>query len=355
MTVASVQTTHLVSLQGFSVKSLSPFITLILLCLALVATVLISLLTGSYAIPLDEIFAVLASPDESINSQIIHDIRLPRTLSAIICGAMLSLSGVIMQVLLRNPLADPYILGVSGGSAVGALSAISLGASGIWLTQSALTGALLSILLVFGLAASGRQWSSQRLLLTGVVVSAGWGAMINVLLTTSTASTVQSMLFWLMGDLSQSRITAWHFPALIICLVILFSQARALNTLARGELLARTLGVAVKPLHLILFLLASAMTATSVVIAGSIGFVGLIIPHLLRLAGVQDHRWLIPAAALLGAAFLTLADCLARTMLAPQQLPVGVLTAVIGVPIFLFMLNYRPGYQHGHANGSSQE
>ena len=245
-----------------------------------------------------------------------------------------------------NPLADPYILGVSGGSAVGALTALSLGASGIWLTQSALAGAIISIFLVFGLAARGQQWSSQRLLLTGVVVSAGWGAVINVLLTTSTASTVQSMLFWLMGDLSQSRISLWHFAFLFICLAILLSQARALNTLARGELLARTLGVPVRGLNLALFLLASAMTATSVVIAGSVGFVGLIIPHLLRLAGIQDHRWLIPASALLGAAFLTLADCLARTMLAPQQLPVGVLTAVIGVPIFLFMLNYRQGYQH---------
>tara|TARA_A100000171_G_scaffold52405_2_gene70600 strand:- start:2093 stop:3088 length:996 start_codon:yes stop_codon:yes gene_type:complete len=319
---------------------------LVLLCIVLVAAVMTSLLSGSYAVPVSDIFSVLFSPDDSVNAQIIHDIRLPRTLSAIICGAMLALSGVIMQVLLRNPLADPYILGVSGGSAVGALTALSLGASGIWLTQSALAGAIISIFLVFGLAARGQQWSSQRLLLTGVVVSAGWGAVINVLLTTSTASTVQSMLFWLMGDLSQSRISLWHFAFLFICLAILLSQARALNTLARGELLARTLGVPVRGLNLALFLLASAMTATSVVIAGSVGFVGLIIPHLLRLAGIQDHRWLIPASALLGAAFLTLADCLARTMLAPQQLPVGVLTAVIGVPIFLFMLNYRQGYQH---------
>lgn len=328
-------------------KTLPPFYSLVLLCFALLAAILISLFSGSYAVPFNEIFAVLFSPDDSVNTQIIHDIRLPRTLSAIICGAMLALSGVIMQVLLRNPLADPYILGVSGGSAVGALTAISLGASGIWLTQSALVGAIFSILLVFGLAARGQQWSSQRLLLTGVVVSAGWGAVINVLLTTSTASTVQSMLFWLMGDLGQSQISSWHFPLLITCLFILFTQARALNTLARGELLARTLGVRVKRLNLMLFLLASVMTATSVVLAGSVGFVGLIIPHLLRLSGIQDHRWLIPASALLGAAFLTLADCLARTLLAPQQLPVGVLTAVIGVPIFLFMLNYRQGYQHG--------
>jgi len=327
-------------------KTIPPLYSLVLLCIVLVAAVMTSLLSGSYAVPVSDIFSVLFSPDDSVNAQIIHDIRLPRTLSAIICGAMLALSGVIMQVLLRNPLADPYILGVSGGSAVGALTALSLGASGIWLTQSALAGAIISIFLVFGLAARGQQWSSQRLLLTGVVVSAGWGAVINVLLTTSTASTVQSMLFWLMGDLSQSRISLWHFAFLFICLAILLSQARALNTLARGELLARTLGVPVRGLNLALFLLASAMTATSVVIAGSVGFVGLIIPHLLRLAGIQDHRWLIPASALLGAAFLTLADCLARTMLAPQQLPVGVLTAVIGVPIFLFMLNYRQGYQH---------
>lgn len=334
-------------------KTIPPLYSLVLLCIMLVIAVMTSLLSGSYAIPVSDIFSILFSPDDSVTAQVIHDIRLPRTLSAIICGAMLALSGVIMQVLLRNPLADPYILGVSGGSAVGALTALSLGASGIWLTQSALAGAILSIFLVFGLAARGQQWSSQRLLLTGVVISAGWGAVINVLLTTSTASTVQSMLFWLMGDLSQSRISVWHFLFLFTCLAMLFSQARALNTLARGELLARTLGVPVRGLNLALFLLASAMTATSVVIAGSVGFVGLIIPHLLRLAGIQDHRWLIPSSAVLGAAFLTLADCLARTILAPQQLPVGVLTAVIGVPIFLFMLNYRQGYQHTSEDAGS--
>lgn len=333
-------------------RTLPPFYSLVLLCFALLATILLSLLSGSYTVPVSEILTVLLSPDDSVSTQIIHEIRLPRTMSAIICGAMLALSGVIMQVLLRNPLADPYILGVSGGSAVGALTAISLGASHLWLTQSALAGAVFSILLVFGLAARGQQWSSQRLLLTGVVVSAGWGAVINLLLTTSTASTVQSMLFWLMGDLGQSRISRWHFPLLGVCLIILLSQARALNTLARGELLAKTLGIRVKQLNLLLFLLASVMTATSVVVAGSIGFVGLIIPHLLRLAGIHDHRWLIPTSALLGAAFLTLADCLARTLMAPQQLPVGVLTAVIGVPVFLFMLNYRQPYQQGARDGA---
>ncbi len=245
-----------------------------------------------------------------------------------------------MQVLLRNPLADPYILGVSGGAAVGALGVIMLGLSAMWMPTAAFCGALLSVLLVFGLAGRGRGWSTTRLLLTGVVISAGWGALINLMLSTSSNQTVHSMLFWLMGDLSQSHGELWHYVLIVAVLVLMMANARPLNAMARGELQAAALGVDVRRLRVLLYMCASLLTASAVTLAGSIGFVGLIIPHALRLAGARDHRKLLPAAALLGGSFLMMADSLARTIIAPQQLPVGVLTAVLGVPAFLLIL-YR--------------
>lgn len=243
-----------------------------------------------------------------------------------------------MQVLLRNPLADPYILGISGGAAVGALSAILIGASGLFLTNAAFVGAIFSISLVFGIANRFGRWSATRLLLTGVVVSAGWGAVINILLTTSSTNNVQSMLFWLMGDLSQSQVHIGHYVLLALGLIGGLFYSRSLNVLSRGELVAQSLGVNLKKLRLILYLSASIFTATAVTVAGSVGFVGLIIPHLLRMLGARDHRILLPSSILLGGSFLVIADSLARTMIAPQQLPVGVVTAIIGVPTFIFIL-----------------
>lgn len=278
------------------------------------------------------------SSSDDLSLQVIYELRIPRALAAFVTGAMLALSGVLMQVLLRNPLADPYILGVSGGAAVAALASILLGVSGIWISYAAFAGALTSMLLVFGLAARLTGWSSTRLLLTGVVISAGWGALINILLTTSTTNTVQSMLFWLMGDLSQSQPSVFHGVLIIAGTTIALFHGRNLNILARGDNTAHALGVNVGRLRIILYLLASLLTAAAVTIAGSVGFVGLIIPHVLRLLGARDHRLLIPAALLLGGSFLSIADTLSRIVVAPQQLPVGVVTAVIGVPTFLLIL-----------------
>lgn len=303
-----------------------------------VASILFSLLSGSVDITLTQVADSLFSAESNLNSQVLQEIRVPRTLAAFVTGGLLALSGVIMQVLLRNPLADPYILGISGGAAVGALSAILVGATGFWLSNAAFAGALFSIFLVFGIANKFGDWSVTRLLLTGVVVSAGWGAVINILLTTSSTNNVQSMLFWLMGDLSQSSVNLAHFLLLAFGTVGGLAASRSLNVLIRGELLAASLGVNVPALRLILFFSASVFTATAVTIAGSVGFVGLIVPHMLRLLGARDHRILIPSSVLLGGSFLVLADSLARTLIAPQQLPVGVVTAVIGVPAFILIL-----------------
>lgn len=317
-----------------------------------------SLSSGSVPLNMAEVWAGLWAAGNDPNStatktlagQIVTDIRLPRTLAAFTVGALLALAGVIMQVLLRNPLADPYILGVSGGAAVGALSAILLGMSSAWLANAAFGGAMLSVAIVFGMAGrrgrgggglDGRDGGrdTTRLLLTGVVVAAGWGAVINLLLSSSSDNNVQSMLFWLMGDLSRSRVAWPHGLLLLAALLGGLAASRALNVLLRGDLTAAALGVAVWHLRMGLYLAASLLTAVAVTLAGSVGFVGLIIPHLLRLLGARDHRLLLPSAMLLGGGFLVIADSLARSLMAPRQLPVGVITALIGVPVFLLILH----------------
>lgn len=302
------------------------------------ASILISLLSGSVDLGITAVLTELLNPGSELENQVLREIRIPRTLAAFTTGGLLALSGVIMQVLLRNPLADPYILGISGGAAVGALSAILIGAGGISLTNAAFAGALFSIFLVFGIANKFGRWSVTRLLLTGVVVSAGWGAVINILLTTSSTNNVQSMLFWLMGDLSQSQVHLGHYTLLLLGLVGGLIFSRSLNVLSRGELVAQGLGVNLRSLRLVLYFSASVFTATAVTIAGSVGFVGLVIPHMLRLLGARDHRILVPCSILLGGSFLVIADSLARTLIAPQQLPVGVVTAIIGVPSFIIIL-----------------
>lgn len=301
-------------------------------------SVAISLLSGSVDLPLSELISELIQPGDSLSGQVLREIRLPRTMAAFTTGSLLALAGVIMQVLLRNPLADPYILGISGGAAVAALSAILLGFGGWWLSNAAFAGALVSVLLVFGIANKFGRWSVTRLLLTGVVISAGWGAVINILLTTSSTNNVQSMLFWLMGDLSQSKVGIGHFLLLMTGIICGLLVSRSLNVLIRGELVATGLGVDIKPLRTGLYFFASLLTATAVTTAGSVGFVGLVVPHMLRLLGARDHRILVPGSALLGGSFLVIADSIARTIVAPQQLPVGVVTAIIGVPAFLIIL-----------------
>ena len=309
-----------------------------MLILLAMISFLLSLLSGSVDLSLGQLLRELFQPQNDLAAQVLREIRIPRALAAFTTGGLLSLAGVIMQVLLRNPLADPYILGISGGAAVGALSAILLGLGGWWMSNAAFAGALLSVVLVFGIANKFGRWSVTRLLLTGVVISAGWGAVINVLLTSSSSNNVQSMLFWLMGDLSQSRVGFGHLTVLLAGILGGLYLSRSLNVLVRGELVAASLGVNIKAMRLLLYLSASLLTATAVTIAGSVGFVGLVIPHMLRLLGARDHRLLLPCSVLLGGSFLVIADALARTIIAPQQLPVGVVTAIIGVPSFLVIL-----------------
>jgi iron complex transport system permease protein len=296
----------------------------------------VNLATGPVNLNLLE---ALRQPD-SLNGQILLELRLPRAANAFVTGALLGIAGALMQALLRNPLADPYILGLSGGASVGALLAMIAGAGTLALQSGAFLGALVSILLVFTLAHGRGGWDTTRLLLTGVILAAGWGAVVSLILAVSPDDRLHGMLFWLMGDLGFAT-TPWPgVLALLLTVPSAVAVSPSLNLLSAGELHAAALGVAIGRLRVTIYLLASLATAAAVTQAGSIGFIGLIAPHMLRLAGARDHRLLIPAVALLGGTLLSVADALARHLIEPRQLPVGVLTALLGVPLFLFLL-YR--------------
>ena len=315
----------------------------ILLYATLIAVVSLwlAITTGSTSIPATDVLIHLFTNDDSVHDQIIDRLRLPRALTAFAVGGLLAIAGALMQVLLRNPLGDPYILGISGGAATAVLTAMLLGLPMIWHTPGALIGALFSTLLVFGLSRGGGEWHSERLLLTGVVIAAGWAALISFVLSISPAVRLPGMLFWLMGDLSDADRPL--IPLVLLCAGLLAAlwRARDLNLAAQGLLQAAALGVDTRRLRLELFFLGALLTAAAVAAAGAVGFIGLITPHLIRRLGGFDHRILLPAAALLGGSLLVLADTAARTLISPMQLPVGVLTAILGVPTFLFLLHRR--------------
>ncbi|MDX1633970.1 MAG: iron ABC transporter permease [Marinobacter sp.] len=313
---------------------------LAVLGLLALAAVTLAVMVGSVPLAAPELLAVLQGGGDPLHRTLVLDLRLPRALAAFATGGLLAVAGALMQVLLRNPLADPYVLGISGGAAVGALLAMLAGLAGLLVSGSAFAGALLSTLLVFGLAHGTGSWTPTRLLLTGVVVAAGWGAVITLMLAISPSERLPGMLYWLMGDLTYAGSPVVPLLILLALCVLLVPLGRSLNVLARGSLQAAALGVSVRPLEWLIYLLASLVTAVAVTTAGSIGFVGLVVPHLLRLVLGNDQRLILPACALAGGALLVLADVLARTLIAPEQLPVGVITALLGVPVFLLLL-YR--------------
>ncbi|NKI33640.1 iron ABC transporter permease [Wenzhouxiangella sp. XN79A] len=298
------------------------------------AALLVAVLTGSSGI---------GWPETDTAWRIALELRLPRAIAALVTGGLLALAGVLMQVLLRNPLADPYILGLSGGAAAFVLGGMSLGLVLLPTELLAFAGALFSMLIVFVLGRGEGPWSTTRLLLTGVVVAAGWGAVISLLLALGDDASLKGMLYWLMGDLGYSTLSPWWLLVLAGLTAALMLRARSLNVLAAGETQAALLGESPKRRHAEIYVAASLLTALAVAIAGTVGFVGLIVPHLVRLTVGADHRRLLPISALAGGVFLLLADTLARTVIAPRQLPVGVLTALLGVPLFLLLLRRAGG------------
>ena len=295
---------------------------------------------GSVNLPARDVASVFFGEGSALARLLVLELRLPRTLAAFATGGLLAVAGALMQVLLRNPLADPYVLGISGGAAVGALLTMISGLGLAWISGSAFAGALLSTLIVFGLAHGTGSWTPTRLLLTGVVVAAGWGALISFLLAVSPTAELPGMLYWLMGDVSHARHPGPAWGVLVFVVLAAMPLGRTLNVLARGPMQAAALGVSVRPVEWSIYIAASLITATAVTQVGAVGFVGLIVPHMLRLVFGNDQRVILPASALAGGILLTLADTLARTIIAPEQLPVGVITAMLGVPVFLFLL-YR--------------
>ena len=315
---------------------------LLALVVAALAAFAWALSAGALAVSHADLLAALTGSGGGMEADIIRTLRLPRAVAAFACGGLLALAGALMQVLLRNPLADPYVLGISGGAAVGALGAILAGAASGWIDAGAFIGALGATLLVFGLAHGDGSWTQTRLLLTGVIVAAGCGAAVALMLSLAPEGRVKGMLFWLMGDASS---VSQPWPALVVLglgLVAVLPFARELNLLSRGEITARALGVRVGRLRALVYGLGALLTGVAVTTVGSVGFVGLIVPHRVRLASGTDQRLLLPAATLAGGVLLTAADTAARTVVAPIQLPVGVLTALFGVPVFLFLLTRHP-------------
>ena len=307
-------------------RILSPAIKLLLLGVAAPLAIALGLCAG--ALP----------DDDALAAQILWQLRGPRVAAAFACGGLLALAGALMQTLFRNPLAEPYLLGVSGGAGLMALLGMAAGLAWPWVSALAFIGSLLALMLaaLFG----GRLLARDHtpLLLAGVMLAAGFGALIALVLSLTPAEQLPGMLFFLMGDLSWPANPGLLWAALILAVAAAFSLARRLDVLQLSPLKAASLGVAVAPTRWALFVLSGACTALVVAQAGSIGFVGLMVPHALRRLGLNGHRHLLPAAALAGGSLLVLADALARTVAEPRELPVGVLTALLGVPFMLWLL-----------------
>jgi iron complex transport system permease protein len=313
-----------------------------------IATLLFSGMTGSIRVPLSDIpdaLRQLASGQPASLSASLLDLRASRALVAFATGGALALAGLMMQALLRNPLADPYVLGVSSGASVGALLALLLMASTLMVDAAALVGAVGVSLLLYALARrdlrSGQaaEGGASMLLLTGVIVSALCGSLVTLMLSIAPEGRLRSMIFWLIGDLAGAPLRLAPWIVLVGALLFAMRSARAMNMVALHAENAVTLGVRVSALRKGLFFVSALLTASAVTSAGAVGFVGLIVPHACRFAFGPDHRVLIPAVVLSGGAFLVLCDTLARTIVAPQQLPVGAITAMIGAPVFLYQLH----------------
>jgi iron complex transport system permease protein len=298
---------------------------------------------GAAGLSLAEVLAALAGGGTPTDRSIVLELRLPRAIAGLLAGGSLALSGATFQALLRNPLAEPYVLGVSGGAAVGAVGAIVLGAGNTTalLPAFALIGALGSVLLVLRIALRvGRALDTRVLLLAGVIVGAFFNAVILLLLTLADVESFRSAIFWMMGSLASASwggnalLAAYAFPASFVIIMM----ARPLNLLAAGEETALYLGIRVTRIKTIAYVTASMLVAATVAVCGTIGFIGLVIPHAMRMLWGGDHRFLLPAVFLAGGAFLLLADTGARIVAAPAELPVGVVTALIGVPLFVLLL-----------------
>lgn len=316
-----------------------------LLVLVLLAMLLVASVIGSQRLPVLSVLCALSGRSDcglsSEGQAILFDIRLPRILLAGAVGMCLATAGAAYQALLRNPLAEPYLLGVSNGAAVGTMIAlVFLGAHEWSRPMLAFAGALAATFLVYRLARGRAGATPERLILSGVIVTTFLSSGIVFITTLMDATRIRSFTFWLLGDLSgtTTSLLTVVFVAAAIGVVVLSMNARSLNLMMLGERDAFDLGVEVRRVRLTVFIAASLLVGASVAASGSVGYVGLIVPHLTRLSFGSDNRVVIPASALAGAAFVILADTIARTLIAPRELPVGAITALIGAPLFVYLL-----------------
>jgi len=319
----------------------------VVICLAVLALVMgLCAAVGSQKISLRKVFAGPGEvPGGNIDYEIFVGVRLPRVILAALVGAALACSGVVLQAILRNPLADPYILGISSGAGLGVITAVISGITwGFWggspIAVFAFAGALGTVWLVWGIGHFTGKSQVINLLLAGVVINAFFSAVIMFLTSIAKSEQVHSTIFWLMGNITEKSISVLGLSAVCILAGIfaLFCISQRLNVLTLGEDEAKGLGVDTAKTKLVAFGFAAFITAIAVSLSGLVGFVGLIIPHGARLVFGPDHRQLLPVSGIIGAVFLVAADTLARTVVAPAQLPVGVITAIAGGPFFLFLL-----------------
>lgn len=313
----------------------------------------LSLFLGSASLTPSEAWAILgnrlgfsdAAVPSTLRQSILLDLRLPRVLMAVVVGAALAIAGVVMQAVTRNDLAEPYLLGVSSGASMGAVFVITVLGSAlpVGLTFGAAAGALLSFAVLMVLLI-GSRLTSTRLVLTGVLVGQLFSALTSLLLLAKgDADAVRSVLFWLLGALGAARwetlgiVTVVAVPAFLV----LWGLSRYLDTMSFGDATANTMGVPVTWVRVTALVIVALLTAATVSVVGAIGFVGLIVPHAARMIVGPGHARLIPTSALVGAVLLVIADALSRTLFAPQEVPVGVITALIGVPVFFYILRWR--------------
>ena len=320
--------------------------------LAAAASVLLALAVGSVSVAPSDFVATLFGNGNPAAHEVVWQLRAPRAIAGFAVGAGLALAGALLQGLLRNPLADPYVLGVSGGAAVGALGAIALGLPTGMVQVGAALGAVATLGLLFALArralfrrdAVDSEQATTGVLLTGVMIASFAAALLSLALSLAPDSRLRTMVFWLLGDLAgatdvRSALIALAVTAIAFALAI--RHAAALNLLVRGDLLAFTQGVRVVRTRRVLVIVAAVATGAAVTLAGAVGFVGFVAPHVMRLVFGNDQRVLLPASTVAGGTLVVLADTVARSAFAPLQLPVGVLTALIGVPVFLWLLARR--------------
>lgn len=321
------------------------------LVVAVVVVMLIGITYGSVHIPFDNVWRVVLhrlNPfDDATNpitdEQIIWQFRVPRVLLGALVGACLAVAGATLQTAVRNPLADPYTLGVASGASLGAVAVIVLGSSavgGLGKSGAAFVGAMAALGCVFWLGRLGGQMTATRLILGGVALSYVLSAATSYLQILARPQQLAAVLYWLLGDLSQAAWGDLGIPAvvLVFALVGLLLQARALNALMLGEESATALGVSPTRLRILIMVASSLLVAVVVAVSGAIGFVGLMIPHIVRMLVGPDHRRVLPVSALVGAIFLVLADLVARTLRPPAEIPIGIITAALGGPFFIWLL-----------------